>query len=102
MKWMRDVDKYMMRLKKLVLDFIGDRNVKVYLFGSRARGDNSTVSDVDIGILCNEEANRLRLFELKDLLEESTIPYKVDVINLSETGEDFREEIMKDAIIWKE
>lgn len=33
-------NKYMVELKKLVKDFLKDEKVKIFLFGSRARGDN--------------------------------------------------------------
>jgi uncharacterized protein len=38
-------------LKSLIIEFFKEENVIVILFGSRARGDYSRVSDIDIGIL---------------------------------------------------
>jgi len=37
-------------LKEHVLEFLGRENIKIVVFGSRARGNNITFSDVDIGI----------------------------------------------------
>jgi uncharacterized protein len=38
-------------LKSLVFETLKEENVTVILFSSRARGDFSQVSDIDIGIL---------------------------------------------------
>ena len=44
-------NKYILKLKEVIIDFLKYDNVKVVLFGSRARGDNYISSDVDIGII---------------------------------------------------
>ncbi len=53
---------------------------RVYLFGSRARGDNSAESDYDFSIDPGEIDNILVFFSFIDDLEEA-LDSKVDVIN---------------------
>jgi hypothetical protein len=55
-----------------------------------------------IGILSKGKIDRLLLSNLIEMLEESTIPYKVEIVDLSRVSDSFRTEIMKDAIIWKD
>jgi len=38
---------------------------------------------------------------LREKIEESTIPYKVEIINLEEASDDFKKEILRDAVVWK-
>ena len=38
-------------LKEFIKDFFKDEKVEVYLFGSRARGDNTPFSDIDLGFI---------------------------------------------------
>ena len=59
-------------------------------------------SDVDIGLLSENGIDGLLLSNLREALEESTIPYHVDVVDLSRVSETFKNEIMKDAILWKD
>ena len=40
------------------------------------------------------------LATLRDALEESTIPYRVDVVDLAETDSDFRERIRREGVLW--
>lgn len=95
-------NKYIKQLKQTVLNFLQNERVKIILYGSRARGDNSPSSDVDIGILSEGNLDRLSLSRLRDLLEESTIPYRVEIVDLGQVSESFKAEILKDGIIWKD
>jgi len=73
-------------LRKFLKDFFKNEKVKVYLFGSRARGDNTPFSDVDIGFLASRDISD-KLTILKEILEESNFPYKVDLVDLSSNRE---------------
>ncbi|MEN6319744.1 MAG: nucleotidyltransferase domain-containing protein [Syntrophaceae bacterium] len=93
-------NKYLNELKKLLQSLAKNRNIGIYLFGSRARGDNYESSDVDIGILPNEEIDVIEMASWREIIENSNIPYHVELVNLNEVSDDFKEEIMKDAIAW--
>lgn len=45
-------DKILERVKNIVIGEIADANVKVYLFGSWARGEERRLSDIDIAVDC--------------------------------------------------
>ncbi len=93
---------YLEKLRKLVLNFLENNDAKIILFGSRARKNNRDNSDVDIGIIPkqnNSINNKITL--LKEAIEQSNIPYKVDVVNFAETSVEFQEIALKEAVIWK-
>ena len=90
------------RLKDMVLEALKNQNVGVVLFGSRARGDNYPYSDVDIGIIPHGPFDKTSITMLREKIEESTIPYKVEIINLEEASDDFKKEILRDAVVWKD
>jgi len=73
--------------------------VRVILFGSRARGTNSQYSDVDIALECERDLHR-EIAELKELLEESLLPQKVDIVELRKLPKPFKEEIEREGIVW--
>ena len=90
-------------LKKLVLDFFKDNEVKIVLFGSRARKTNQNNSDADIGIIPKQSSSRnMNISLLKETIEQSNIPYKVDIVNLAETSPAFQRTALKEAVTWKE
>lgn len=88
-------------LKSLITEIFKDENVIVILFGSRARGDYSRVSDIDIGILAEKSLDKRKLVLLKEKIDDLNIPYTVDVVDLSKVTEAFREKALRDGVVWK-
>jgi predicted nucleotidyltransferase len=88
-------------LKSLIIEFFKEENVIVILFGSRARGDYSRVSDIDIGILPKNRLDRKKLVLLKEKIDNLNFPYTVDVVDLSKVSEAFREKALREGIVWK-
>ena len=89
-------------LKEHILEFLGRENIKIVIFGSRARGDNIACSDIDIGIIPKGEFNINSMTLLREFIENSNIPFKVDIVDFSSTSEQFKREALKDAEIWKD
>ena len=89
-------------LKEMIVDFFKDDKVKIIIFGSRAREDNYPNSDVDIGIIPYERLDAVRIAILKERIENSNIPYKVEIVNFLEVSEEFKKEALKEVIIWKD
>ena len=79
---------------------LGAQRARLYLFGSRARGDAARASDIDIAILPDAPLGPGTLARIRDALEESTIPYEVEVIDLSSVDEPFRRKMLAEAIAW--
>ncbi len=80
------------------------KGTKVFLFGSRAMGHYSRSSDIDIGIMPssnNEESLERKLTQIKEAIDESVIPYKVDIIDFSKVSDKFKVEALKNTIEWK-
>ena len=73
-------------------------DAQIYLFGSRARGDASEHSDVDIAIESDTPIKE-RLSHVRFAIEESLIPYKVDLVDLSKTPY-LKQVIEKEGIQW--
>ncbi|HHT9139050.1 MAG TPA: nucleotidyltransferase family protein [Candidatus Wunengus sp. YC60] len=94
--------EYLSAVKEVVITFLKDEKVKIVLFGSRARGNNQRCSDVDIGIIPAGKFHEERITLLKEKIENINIPYKVEIVNLSEVSEEFKREAMKDAVVWKD
>lgn len=90
------------KIRQIILKNLNGYSVQVYLFGSRATGKARPHSDFDIGIMPESKLPIGLLSSIKEALEESNIIYKIDLIDLSETEESFRERILKEGILWRD
>lgn len=95
-------NKYILQLKEIIIGFFKDDDVKIILFGSRARKDNYIFSDVDIGILPNKRLDTKKIAYMRERLENLNIPYKVEIINFSEVSANFEKQALREAIVWKD
>jgi len=95
-------NKYIEKVRRLVLEHFADTPAEVYLFGSWARGAQRHGSDVDIAIDCADTRTGQKIAVLRELLEESTIPYRVDVVDMRHAAESLREEIRREGVRWKQ
>ena len=88
------------RVRDIVLDGLVRTRADVYLVGSCATGDAMRTSDVDVAIDPKEPLPSGALMRIRESLEESTVPYFVDVIDLGSADHKFRTRLLKDAIRW--
>lgn len=95
-------NEYLKKIKELVLDVLKEEKMRIFIFGSRARGDNQHTSDVDIGFLPYGKIDEKKLTILKEKIEEINIPYKVEIVNFSKVSQSFKIEALKEVILWKD
>lgn len=69
----------------------------VYLVGSRARGPAKRFADIDILLMNEQPLSPLVRATLRYDLEESDIPYKVDLLEWAELTPAFRSRLQKQA-----
>ncbi|MEN8220336.1 MAG: nucleotidyltransferase domain-containing protein [Pseudomonadota bacterium] len=73
---------------------------KFFLFGSRANGSAGFASDIDIGIWPQEPLNDTILLKLQEIIEDSFVPYQVDLVDFSKVSEQFKLQALKKIIPW--
>ena len=89
-------------VRQIVLDALKGYRANVWLFGSQATGQARRHSDIDVAILPLESLPEFVLPNLREALEASNSIYDVDVVNLSDVDEKFRQRVLKEGILWKE
>ena len=73
-------------------------NTKVWVFGSRAQVKIKKHSDLDLAIdQDNQPLNLSTLANLQEAFSESPLPYKVDLIDLNNISDDFKQLIKAQA-----
>ena len=90
------MNKFVLCALKICADFLPC--AEIYLFGSFANGTFTRSSDIDIAI---DGAREEQIRQLRCILESSTIPRKVDIVDLNFCGEKLREIIFREGIKWQ-
>jgi predicted nucleotidyltransferase len=98
----KEVSNPIEKLKEVFLRFLKNEDVKVVLFGSRARGEFVSTSDVDVGIIMGKGADRKKLILLREYIDRLNIPYKVEIVDFSTVSDEFKRMALKEAVIWKD
>ena len=89
------------QLRRLVLDALGERDAEVWLFGSCARGEVRQHSDIDIGVLPRGDLPNGFFDELAAEIEESTIPYDIDLVDLRHADPAMVAAVRADGVKWR-
>lgn len=70
------------------------------LFGSRARGDARRASDIDLALVGTRSFSPVELAIVRDALENSRIPFRVDLVDYSAAPAALRATIDREGIAW--
>ena len=93
---MIDLDeKYVNFIKKAFDERLN--NYKLYLFGSRAKGRARKYSDIDLAVDSPELTDKIKA-DLEIYFTNSTIPYEIDIVDLNNISEKFKNIISDDLV----
>jgi len=84
-------------IESLLITPLKEKKCQIFVFGSRARGDQAKFSDLDILLRPTEDIDDL-VGSIRDQLEESELPVKVDLVIERDLAESYRENVAKDLI----
>lgn len=87
-------------IRERLSSFLGLYPCRVYLFGSWATGRATPSSDVDIAILPEKPLPTGLLSDIRFELEESPLLLTVDLIDLSQTTQTFRQRVLTEGKLW--
>lgn len=89
------------QIKTILSEVLNDEGCIIYLFGSRATGVFTTTSDFDVAVLAATDISQ-KLSLAREKLEQSNIPFKVDVVELRLTSTEFKRRVQAEGIVlWK-
>ncbi|MDP3965613.1 MAG: hypothetical protein Q8Q13_02320 [bacterium] len=83
---------YIEQVKNVVTTFDPRGSNRHFLFGSSVRKEK--FNDIDLAVVGNTVSQK-KLSELRDSFYDSTIPYKVDVVDFDAVDSDFREYVLQ-------
>jgi predicted nucleotidyltransferase len=88
--------------RALIRRYLPPQSARLWLFGSRARGNARRWSDIDIAV---EPLHPLRpgvLSEVREALEESSLLLDVDLIDLSTAAPALKDAVKQEGIAWND
>ena len=87
-------------IKKIIFRHLSPKEYQIFLFGSRAVGKNQRFSDFDVGVLGPNEIPAGKLSLIEEELENSDVPYKVDVVDFYRVRPEFKKVALRHAKLW--
>jgi len=87
-------------LTSLVIGPLKKQKARVWIFGSRARGDQKKFSDVDVlfELTSGHSMSGAEISLIKEQIEESRIPFKVDLVEWKDLAESYKQHILKERV----
>ena len=70
-------------------------------FGSRVPGPAKKYADLDLALLGPQSLGIRRLAAIKEAFEESTLPFRVDLLDYSQASVEFKQVILKNFEVLK-
>ena len=76
---------------RILKRFVPDAEIRA--FGSRVTGTSKPWSDLDIAIVASAPVGLRLMAEIRDAFEESSLPFRVDLLDWNEISQSFRQAI---------
>lgn len=89
-------------VRGIVLSKLAGTPCRAYLFGSFARHTAQQFSDIDVATDGSGPISPVLLAEIREALEESLVPYEVDLVDLPRASAALRDAVRQDGILWTE
>ncbi|MES2386674.1 MAG: nucleotidyltransferase domain-containing protein [Bacteroidota bacterium] len=87
-----------LRITQQIINMVFPAGVKVWVFGSRAKGTTKRFADLDLAFDANRPMTRSEVMAMQDQFEISDLPYTVDILDLHTVKDYFKAIIEKDFI----
>jgi uncharacterized protein len=93
------LEKYKNIIVPIVEQYLPD--AKIILYGSRARGDFKSGSDIDVALDMGAIIDDNLISKIIWDLEDSDLPIFFDIVDFTKMSENMKNNILKDGVIWK-
>lgn len=95
-------DSYLDLVKTIILKNIPNDKYNIFLFGSRTKDKHRFAADIDVGVEGKEPLNKDIIYKVQEEIEESIVPFNVDIIDFKDVGNEFKQEAMRNIKIWNQ
>lgn len=88
------------QLSEMIIEPLKSYRCRVYVFGSRATNSHHPFSDIDLLIesAASVDLPEVFLAELRERIEDSNFPLKLELVRASELARSYRERVDREKI----
>lgn len=94
------MNAYEHQIKTIIQDVLINPSIEIILYGSRATQTARLSSDYDIALKSRQPISQTKLSLIREKLEESNIPYKIDLVDYALVSSELQANIDKDGTVW--
>jgi len=87
-------------LLRVLGPFLSRHNLRLQLFGSRARGDARPASDIDLALIGTQPLPRDELAQVRQSIEDCNVPFRVDLLDYAASSPVMKSSIDREGIEW--
>jgi predicted nucleotidyltransferase len=84
-------------LKTTLNDNLQGISYRAFIFGSQANKQELSRSDIDLGILADNEIPAINMFKISKAIEDLPMLYKIDLVDFTQVNSDFRAVALKNV-----
>jgi predicted nucleotidyltransferase len=84
-------------LKTTLEENLRDISYRAFIFGSQANRLELIRSDIDVGILADDEISTVNLVKINNAIEDLPMLYKIDLVDFKQVSETFRSVALKNV-----
>ncbi len=84
-------------LKTTLEENLRDISYRAFIFGSQANRSDLIRSDIDVGILADDEIPSINLVKINNAIEDLPMLYKIDLVDFKQVSENFRTVALKNV-----
>ncbi|WP_300674600.1 nucleotidyltransferase family protein [Desulfoluna sp.] len=81
-------EKHRSEILSILLSHVPECDVRAY--GSRVKGTTKPWSDLDLVVVGSERLGSRRLFRLQEAFEDSSLPFRVEILDWYAISEEFQ------------
>jgi len=90
-------EKLQQLIKEVFDKHLRVENYRLFFFGSRVKGNNSSMSDIDLGIEGQKKLSPLVKLTIEEELQNLPILYKIDLVDFGNVSGDFKKKVLENV-----
>ncbi len=86
-------------IQEMIINPLSSAGAKIWIFGSRARGDFKKFSDLDVLYMSSKKLDPSLIASIRENLEESQLPIKIDLVSEADLADSYRDQILSERVV---
>ena len=84
-------------LKEVLENNLNGISYRAFIFGSQANQEDLKRSDIDVGILADDEISAIKLMKINNAIDELPMLYKIDLVDFKQVTDSFKAVALKNV-----